>query len=59
VASASVSFIRSLVAYAAEHRFKNKTWPDIVFFRYDLLEVGLVHAASGFIGMFLTGVFNR
>lgn len=34
-------------------------WLDVVFMQYDVLHVGVVHAGSGLVGMFLTAFLNR
>jgi ammonia channel protein AmtB len=34
-------------------------WLDIVLMQYDVLHIGVVHAGSGMVGMFLTAFLNR
>lgn len=37
----------------------NIYWLDVLLMQYDVLHVGLVHAGSGLVGMFLTAFLNR
>jgi hypothetical protein len=40
-------------------KYYNNRLLDIMLMHYDLLHIGIVHAGSGLVGMFLTAFLNR
>jgi hypothetical protein len=58
VAASAIIILETFLEFILR-KFRESRLLDVLFMQYDLLHVGIVHAGSGMIGMFLTAFLNR
>ena len=57
VAASAIILVETLVEFVKQKSDSHLL--DVLFMQYDVLHIGIVHAGSGLVGMFLTAFLNR
>lgn len=57
VAASAIILVESFTIFIKETF--DVLWVDVLLMQYDVLHIGIVHAGSGLVGMFLTAFLNR